>query len=251
MAGASGGGKSEWLKNVVASLIRRNRPESRRRALVDPKLLTFVGLETSPPLLNPAIADISEALTFLESAVAEIDRRYEMLAVKRRKNLTEQHETGRKDFPFWVLVFDEFEDLILAGREEKKTFESIVARLSGKGRAAGTAGILQGGTVPARQPSEAPLWKPKVGDDLRHDRAMRFGLQNIFAMVSFKTIASRAWSATSFLSLRFCLTRRLTSDSPCGQPAAGYFAALSSSSSIRSRFASLTSRPPKRCFHLY
>jgi DNA segregation ATPase FtsK/SpoIIIE-like protein len=37
-----------------------------------------------------------------------------------------------------VLIFDEFADLILAGREDKQEeFEALVARIAGKGRATG------------------------------------------------------------------------------------------------------------------
>jgi hypothetical protein len=41
-----------------------------------------------------------------------------------------------------VLVFDEFADLILIGRNEKREFEEMVARLAGKGRAAGIHLVL-------------------------------------------------------------------------------------------------------------
>jgi DNA segregation ATPase FtsK/SpoIIIE-like protein len=37
VAGTSGSGKSEWLKTLAASLVRWNRPEHLRLALVDPK----------------------------------------------------------------------------------------------------------------------------------------------------------------------------------------------------------------------
>ncbi|WP_395745630.1 DNA translocase FtsK [Prosthecobacter sp.] len=142
VAGASGSGKSEWLKSVVASLMHRSTPESLRLALTDPKLLTFTSLEKSPHLLRPLMTDIQASLDFLEDAVAEMDRRYSILAKERFSNLRERRDAGKTDLPFWIILFDEFADLILAGRDEKKQFESAVSRLAGKGRAAGIHLIL-------------------------------------------------------------------------------------------------------------
>ncbi len=44
--------------------------------------------------------------------------------------------------PFHVIVVDEFADLVLAGKSEKAAFESLVARLAAKGRAAGLHLVL-------------------------------------------------------------------------------------------------------------
>ena len=57
-------------------------------------------------------------------------------------NLGERIKAGNTDLPFLVLIFDEFADLILAGREDKKEFKSLVARIAGKGRAAGIHLVL-------------------------------------------------------------------------------------------------------------
>ena len=58
-------------------------------------------------------------------------------------NLGERFKAGKTDLPFLVLIFDEFADLILAQRDDKKEFEkSLVARIAGKGRAAGIHLVL-------------------------------------------------------------------------------------------------------------
>jgi DNA segregation ATPase FtsK/SpoIIIE-like protein len=44
---------------------------------------------------------------------------------------------SKTDLPFLVLIFDEFADLVLAEREDKKDFETLVALIAGNGRAAG------------------------------------------------------------------------------------------------------------------
>src|SRR5437763_12819627 len=65
-----------------------------------------------------------------------------MLAQEWLVSLHVRFREGRSDVPFLVLVFDEFADLILTGRDEKKEFEESVARLAGKGRAAGIHLVL-------------------------------------------------------------------------------------------------------------
>ncbi|MFZ3325991.1 MAG: FtsK/SpoIIIE domain-containing protein [Methylocella sp.] len=57
-------------------------------------------------------------------------------------SLHDRFQDGRTDVPFLILVFDEFADLILIGRNEKREFEEMVARLAGKGRAAGIHLVL-------------------------------------------------------------------------------------------------------------
>jgi DNA segregation ATPase FtsK/SpoIIIE, S-DNA-T family len=142
VAGTSGSGKSEWLKSLVASLAFRNAPERVRLALVDPKILTFSSVESSPYLWRPLATDIDAALAVLESAVSEMEGRYRILAKEGFVSISDRMKAGRIDLPFIVLVFDEFADLILTGRDERKNFEDMVARLAGKGRAAGVHLVL-------------------------------------------------------------------------------------------------------------
>src|SRR5262245_42643821 len=142
VAGTSGSGKSEWLKSLVACLAIRNSPERVRLALVDPKILTFSSVESSPYLWRPLATDIDAALAVLESAVSEMEGRYRTLAEEGFVSISDRIKAGRIDLPFIVLVFDEFADLILTGRDERKNFEDMVARLAGKGRAAGVHLVL-------------------------------------------------------------------------------------------------------------
>jgi FtsK/SpoIIIE family/FtsK alpha domain/PD-(D/E)XK nuclease superfamily len=142
VAGTSGSGKSEWLKSLVASLTFRNPPERVRLALVDPKILTFSTVEASPYLWRPVATDIESALAVLDAAVAEMENRYKALAKQGFVSIADRFQAGLFDVPFLVLVFDEFADLILTGRNEKREFEEMVARLAGKGRAAGIHLVL-------------------------------------------------------------------------------------------------------------
>jgi hypothetical protein len=142
VAGSTGSGKSEWLKALVASMLLRNSTANVQIALIDPKILTFTGVEGSPYLWRPVATTLADAMTILRDAVAEMDARYRALARGGFVNLGERFKAGKTDLPFLVLIFDEFADLILAGREDKKEFESLVARIAGKGRAAGIHLVL-------------------------------------------------------------------------------------------------------------
>jgi FtsK/SpoIIIE family len=68
--------------------------------------------------------------------------RRNLLAQEGLVSLHDRFQEGRTDVPFLILVFDEFADLILTGRNEKREFEEMVARLAGKGRAAGIHLVL-------------------------------------------------------------------------------------------------------------
>jgi DNA segregation ATPase FtsK/SpoIIIE-like protein len=142
VAGSTGSGKSEWLKAMVASMLLRGSPQQVQIALIDPKILTFAGVEGSPYLWRPVATTLAEALGILRDAVEEMDTRYRALAREGFVNLGERIEAGKIDLPFLVLIFDEFADLILSSREDKKEFEALVARIAGKGRAAGIHLVL-------------------------------------------------------------------------------------------------------------
>lgn len=140
VAGVAGSGKSEFLKSMVASLIAKNPPENLRLFLIDPKAVTFAPLAQCRHLGRPIMTDLAATLPFLDEAVAEMDRRYPMLAAGGHENIA--HRGADAIMPYWLIVFDEFADLILAGRKEKQAFESLVARLAQKGRAAGIHLVL-------------------------------------------------------------------------------------------------------------
>lgn len=142
VAGTSGSGKSEFLKSLVASLLVRNDPSTLRLSLIDPKILTFGEIEGSPHLTGPIITHISEAIPCLEGAADEMDQRYQQFKQEGFNNLGQRFQAGMTDIPFHLILFDEFADLVLAGKEEKKAFENLVARLAAKGRASGIHLVL-------------------------------------------------------------------------------------------------------------
>lgn len=137
IGGSSGSGKSELLKALVATLVKRNTPQTLQLTLVDPKLLTFGGIPENRFLTGPVLRDANESLACLREAVEDMERRYEILLKGNFTRLGERIAAGLTDIPFRVLVFDEFADLINNGKEAKKEFEQLIKSLSSKGRAAG------------------------------------------------------------------------------------------------------------------
>src|SRR5260221_4032754 len=137
IAGTSGSGKSELLKSIVASRIATNKVSSLRLAIVDPKIFTFSGVNGSPFLAQPVITDVQASIALLKATVEEMDQRYQRLATEGQTSLKDRWDAGMTDIPYFILIFDEFADLILSDRSSKKDFEELVVRIAAKGRAAG------------------------------------------------------------------------------------------------------------------
>jgi S-DNA-T family DNA segregation ATPase FtsK/SpoIIIE len=140
VAGTSGSGKSEFLKCLVASLVGKHPPGALRLSIVDPKVLTFGALKGCRYLDGPIISGLDRAITCLEGAVTEMERRFSVLAREGFESLAQRG--ARDDLPFRVIIFDEFADLILGEKAERDRFENLVARLAQKGRAAGIHLVL-------------------------------------------------------------------------------------------------------------
>lgn len=137
IAGVSGSGKSEFLKAVVASLLQHSSDGGVRISLIDPKIVTFAEMADNGLLSEPIISDIDAAIECLNQAVVDMDNRYALFAKAGVSSLKEWLANGHGDLDYRVIVFDEFADLVLSGGDVKKEFETLVARISSKGRAAG------------------------------------------------------------------------------------------------------------------
>jgi S-DNA-T family DNA segregation ATPase FtsK/SpoIIIE len=78
--------------------------------LVDPKRVTFNLSGPSPYLKRPIAYDQDDVLPLLTECADEMERRYEVLAAKRKSHVSEL--TGADAVPRIVLMFDEFADLM-------------------------------------------------------------------------------------------------------------------------------------------
>jgi DNA segregation ATPase FtsK/SpoIIIE, S-DNA-T family len=143
IAGATGAGKSSCINSIVTSLLMRTHPDDVRLIMVDPKRVELGQYNGVPHLLTRVITNPKKANDALKWAVAEMDRRYDLLAdakVRDIEGYREKWDAGGLDpdgfdrFPFIVILIDELNDLMMvAGREVE---ESIV-RIAQMARAVG------------------------------------------------------------------------------------------------------------------
>ena len=162
VAGTTGSGKSVALNAMILSFLYKATPEQVRLIMIDPKMLELSVYEGIPHLLAPVVTDMKEAANALRWGVAEMERRYRLMASMGVRNLSgynkkirEAEEKGQpiKDpfwqpalpdvpeeiptlqaFPYIVVVIDEFADMMMI---VGKKIEELIARLAQKARAAG------------------------------------------------------------------------------------------------------------------
>jgi S-DNA-T family DNA segregation ATPase FtsK/SpoIIIE len=143
IAGATGAGKSSCINSIVTSLLMRTHPDDVRLIMVDPKRVELGQYNGVPHLLTRVITNPKKANDALKWAVAEMDRRYDLLAdakVRDIEGYRDKLEAGNLDpegfdrFPYIVIIIDELNDLMMvSGREVE---ESIV-RIAQMARAVG------------------------------------------------------------------------------------------------------------------
>lgn len=143
VAGATGSGKSVCLNAMLISLICRYSPEELRLILIDPKKVEFAVFDGLPHLMiNEIISDAQKAISALNWALKEQERRYTLFQNKTRSginvhNIDEYNRSLTEDeekLPKIVIVVDELADLMSVA---KKEIEERIQRLSQKARAAG------------------------------------------------------------------------------------------------------------------
>ncbi|MBR2904147.1 MAG: hypothetical protein IKC37_05840, partial [Clostridia bacterium] len=148
VAGASGMGKSAFLRSLIISLIYKYSPEDLRLILIDPKMADFTLYTGIPHLVvNEIICRPQQAVQSLRWAIGEMERRYELFRCKSLAgtyvvNLDGYNanlEKGEQKLPKIVIIVDELADLMSVA---KKDVEDCIQRLTAKARAAGIHMIL-------------------------------------------------------------------------------------------------------------
>ncbi len=152
VAGATGQGKSVGLNAIITSLLYKKHPAELKFVLVDPKkveLTLYANLERHflakmPQEDEAIITDTQKVVYTLNSLCMEMDSRYDLLKKAKVRNIKEYNEKftarrlnphkGHRFMPYFVVIIDEFADLIMtAGRE----IETPIARLAQLARAVG------------------------------------------------------------------------------------------------------------------
>jgi S-DNA-T family DNA segregation ATPase FtsK/SpoIIIE len=95
ISGATGAGKSSCINSLLTSILVRSTPEQVRMILVDPKRVELGQYNGLPHLLTQVVVDPKKAANALTWAVAEMERRYDLLA-----------EVGMRDITGYNLAID-------------------------------------------------------------------------------------------------------------------------------------------------
>ena len=171
IAGTTGSGKSVGINAMVLSLLYKSTAEHVRLIMIDPKMLELSVYEGIPHLLAPVVTDMKQAANALRWCVAEMERRYQLMAALGVRNISgfnrrvkDALEAGKpiKDpvmmlraandpsidqrqiqdltpLPYVVVVVDELADLMMI---VGKKVEELITRLAQKARASGMHLIL-------------------------------------------------------------------------------------------------------------
>ena len=130
--------------------------------MIDPKMLELAVYEGIPHLLTPVVTDMKQAANALRWALAEMERRYRLMAALGVRNIagynrkvSDAEERGNPipdplntngeevatlaTLPYVVILVDELADLMLV---VGKKVEELVVRLAQRARAAGVHLIL-------------------------------------------------------------------------------------------------------------
>ena len=140
IAGATGSGKSVMINALLTSLLYRNAPADMKLILVDPKRVELGLYNDIPHLLTPVIVEPEKCISALKWAVAEMERRYKLLADMGNRNIVE-YNNGHKDeaMPYIVIVIDELADLMVLAAAD---VETLIVRLAQMARAVGIHLVL-------------------------------------------------------------------------------------------------------------
>ncbi|MGO1460997.1 MAG: DNA translocase FtsK [Marinobacter sp.] len=169
VAGTTGSGKSVGVNAMLLSTLLKAGPDEVRFIMVDPKMLELSIYDGIPHLLTPVVTDMKDAANALRWCVAEMERRYRLMASLGVRNLAgynrkikdaaeageplldplwkpdeyvandEQERPELETLPFIVVVIDEFADMMMI---VGKKVEELIARIAQKARAAGIHLIL-------------------------------------------------------------------------------------------------------------
>ncbi len=134
IAGATGTGKSVCLHAMLISLFYKATPQEVRLLLIDPKRIELSVYEGIPYLLYPVVLEPKTATQALKWAVAEMERRYQLLEEARARNLESYNLSAEEKLPYIVIVVDELADLMVVSSKE---VETSLTRLAQMARASG------------------------------------------------------------------------------------------------------------------
>lgn len=163
IAGAQGQGKSNFIHQLLLSLLFTTPPQHLQLLLIDFKRLELCSyaplsthyLVTIPDLASPVVSGpVSHPLTALQSLQLEIERRVALFARTKSRNMLDYQqrlsdpgaeEASLPALPYIVVVVDELADLDLPSQKELR---ELLERTLSIGAKVGVIFILSTGVIP-------------------------------------------------------------------------------------------------------
>lgn len=157
IAGATGSGKSVCINAILISLLYRYGPDHVRFLMIDPKIVELSVYNSIPHLLQPVVTNPEKAYAVLNYAVSEMERRYQLFADARVRDISSYNEQKRKvsetmtpsddedeessdgPLPYILIIIDELADLMAVTQHQ---VEDAISRLMAKARAVGIHVII-------------------------------------------------------------------------------------------------------------
>ncbi|GAC1412889.1 MAG: DNA translocase FtsK [Candidatus Doudnabacteria bacterium] len=139
IAGSTGSGKSVALNSFLISLLYKNTPQDVKLIVIDPKRVEMTPYNGIPHLLTPVVTDHEKAVNALKWAVAEMDRRYKVLAEAGNRNIADYNAASGIKMFYIVIIVDELADLMAVAKND---VEATIVRLSQMARAVGIHLVL-------------------------------------------------------------------------------------------------------------
>lgn len=157
VAGTTGSGKSVAINAMILSILFQATPDEVKFIMIDPKMVELSFYQDIPHLLSPVVTDMNQAANALKWTVAEMERRYKIMAKVGCKNIisfnqkvqdaVNKNEPIRNPltldlsiddnlapWPYIVVIIDELADLMMV---TGKKIEQYIARIAQKARAVG------------------------------------------------------------------------------------------------------------------
>lgn len=152
VAGQTGSGKSVYVNSMMASVMFHAVPDELKIMVIDPKKVEFEPYKGLPYCPIDPVTDMNDAYGLLSYLCWEMDRRYEVLAAMKVRNIEDYNQKieelkkeGKEDeipedgrMAYIICIIDEYADLVMT----EKSVEDLIIRLAQKARAAGISLLI-------------------------------------------------------------------------------------------------------------